>query len=333
MTGGWAPGEVVPEEGLEPSWPCDHRFLRPTCLPISTLRLEESHFRRSRIAPLARESKNIRKADSITNVTPLLASLTHYSKIQCSYAKDPHLRNSMIRLNEVTKKFGDFTAVNGLSLEIKAGEFFGFLGPNGAGKTTTIKMMTGLLTPTSGSISIKGFDIQRNPDEAKFSTGFIPDQPFLYEKLTGREFLYFSAGLYRMDHASATGSIEGLAHLFEIGEWIDRRTEHYSQGMRQRIVIAAALLHDPKALIIDEPMVGLDPRSAHIVKKVLKQKSREGSAIFMSTHSLPVAEELCDRIGIIKNGVLVFEDSLNAFHDFKRRHDGKFESTFLELTK
>jgi len=239
----------------------------------------------------------------------------------------------MIRLNEVTKKFGDFTAVNGLSLEIKAGEFFGFLGPNGAGKTTTIKMMTGLFTPTSGSISINGFDIQRNPNEAKFSTGYIPDQPFLYEKLTGREFLYFSAGLYRMDHESATGSIEGLADLFEIGEWIDRRTEHYSQGMRQRIVIAAALLHNPKALIIDEPMVGLDPRSAHIVKKVLKQKSREGSAVFMSTHSLPVAEELCDRIGIIKNGTLVFEDSLNAFHDFKRRYDGKFESTFLELTK
>lgn len=239
----------------------------------------------------------------------------------------------MIQLRELTKKFGDVTAVDRLSLEVKRGEFFGFLGPNGAGKTTTIKMMTGLFAPTSGSISVNGFDIQRQPEEAKMETGYIPDQPFLYEKLTGREFLYFSAGLYKMSHPAATEAIRELADLFEIGSWIDRRTENYSQGMRQRLVIVAALLHKPKVIIIDEPMVGLDHRGTLIVKKVLKEKSEKGSAIFMSTHSLHVAEELCDRIGIIKNSRLVFEDSVAAFHVFKDRYDGRFESAFLELTK
>jgi len=239
----------------------------------------------------------------------------------------------MINLDGVTKKFGNFTAVENLTLEIKTGELFGFLGPNGAGKTTTIKMMTGLFTPTSGSIRINGFDIQKQPLEAKMMIGYIPDQPFLYEKLTGREFLYFSAGLYRMNHSAASNHILELIDLFEIGTWIDQRTENYSQGMRQRIVIASALLHNPKVLIIDEPMVGLDPRSAHIVKNTLKQKTKEGITIFMSTHSLPVAEELCDKIGIIKEGRLIFEDSIETFSTFKNRIDGKFESLFMELTK
>jgi ABC-2 type transport system ATP-binding protein len=239
----------------------------------------------------------------------------------------------MIRLKELTKTFSDVHAVDHLSLEIKGGEFFGFLGPNGAGKTTTIKMMTGLFAPSSGSILINGFDVQRSPGEAKMATGYVPDQPFLYEKLTGREFLYFSAGLYKMNHRQATEVIGELADLFEIGSWIDRRTENYSQGMRQRLVIVAALLHKPKVIIIDEPMVGLDPRSTQIVKRVLKEKSAEGAAVFMSTHSLPIAEELCDRVGIIKNGRLVFEDSVERFHHFKQRNDGRFESAFLELTK
>ena len=239
----------------------------------------------------------------------------------------------MIQLKELTKKFGDVTAVDRISLEVKSGELFGFLGPNGAGKTTTIKMMAGLFAPTSGSISINGFDVQRNPKEAKMEMGYIPDQPFLYEKLTGREFLYFSAGLYKMSHASATEGIRELADVFEIGDWIDRRTEYYSQGMRQRLVIVAALLHRPKVIIIDEPMVGLDPRGTLTVKKVLKQQAREGSAIFMSTHSLPIAEELCDRVGIIKNSRLVFEDSAEAFQCFKGGYDGRFESVFLELTR
>src|ERR1043166_4367544 len=164
----------------------------------------------------------------------------------------------MIKLVQLIKKFGAFTAVDGLNVEIAAGEFYGFLGPNGAGKTTTIKMMTGLFSPSAGSIVINGHDLKHDPIHAKLSTGYVPDQPFLYEKLTGREFLYFSAGLYNVQHGAATQRIKELAELFEIGSWIDRRTENYSQGMRQRIVICAALLHNPKVLIIDEPMVGLD---------------------------------------------------------------------------
>ncbi|HEV8537522.1 MAG TPA: ABC transporter ATP-binding protein [Bacteroidota bacterium] len=239
----------------------------------------------------------------------------------------------MIKITDLTKRFGNFTAVDELNIQIKPGEFYGILGPNGAGKTTTIKMMSGMFTPTSGTISINGHDMQRDPTEAKRCTGYIPDQPFLYEKLTGREFLHFSAGLYSMNHGRTTERIAHLAELFEIESWIDRRTEYYSQGMRQRIVIASGLLHEPKALVIDEPMVGLDPRSVHIVKSVLKQKSNEGVAIFMSTHSLTVAEELCDRVGILKHGKLIFEDSIGALQLLKVKHNGKFESLFLELTK
>ena len=239
----------------------------------------------------------------------------------------------MIRIENLTKKFGDFLAVDDLTIHLKAGEVYGFLGPNGAGKTTTIKMMAGLYAPTSGSISVGGFDIQRSPEEAKSIMGYIPDQPFLYEKLTGREFLHFSAGLYKMKHAETLEAIKELGSIFEIGTWIDRRTEFYSQGMRQRLVIVAALLHHPKVLLVDEPMVGLDARSAQIVKRVFKEKSLEGVAIFMSTHSLPIAEELCNRIGIIKNGRMAFEDHVGGFHQFKKEYDGRFESVFLEMTK
>ncbi len=239
----------------------------------------------------------------------------------------------MIQLLNVVKKFGDFTAVKGLDLEIKPGDFFGFLGPNGAGKTTTIKMLTGLFAPTSGQILINGFDVQRQPLEAKRHIGYVPDQPFLYEKLSGREFLYFSAGLYGLDHRTTSDRIEELLGRFEIGSWIDRRAEQYSQGMRQRVIICAALLHDPKVLVIDEPMVGLDPRSILTIKQTLIERASKGTAIFMSTHSLPVAEELCSRVGIIKEGELVFQDSIRALHGFKDKYNGHFESLFLELTK
>jgi len=239
----------------------------------------------------------------------------------------------MIKLSHCTKKFGNFTAVDDISLDIEPGEFYGIIGPNGAGKTTTIKMMTGLYAPTSGCIEINGFDIERYPLEAKLHTGYIPDQPFMYEKLTGREYLYFSGGLYRMDHSDITSRIKELTDLFEINSWIDQRTENYSQGMRQRTVIAAALLHRPQVLIIDEPMVGLDPRSAHIVKSVFQQLANDGITIFMSTHSLPVVEDICTRIGVIKQGKIVFEDSVGGFHLFKKKYNGTFEQTFLELTK
>ncbi|HWP81461.1 MAG TPA: ABC transporter ATP-binding protein [Bacteroidota bacterium] len=239
----------------------------------------------------------------------------------------------MIELKNVTKKFGDFVAVDNLSVTIKAGEFFGFLGPNGAGKTTTIKMMAGLFTPTSGEIVLNGFNIVHQPVEAKRTIAYIPDHPFLYDKLTGREFLYFAGGLYKMDKELLHRRIDELIEQFEIGDWVDKRTEDYSLGMRQRITIAAGLLHNPQAIIIDEPMVGLDPRSAKIVRETLYQQARKGVSVFMSTHSLPVAEELCDRIGIIKNGRLIFCDTQDKLNVYKQQYDGKFESVFLELTK
>ncbi len=239
----------------------------------------------------------------------------------------------MIKLKNLTKRFGSFTAVENLSLELQKGDFFGFLGPNGAGKTTTIKMMSGLFAPTSGEIWIGNYNVYTHPMEAKLITGFIPDQPFLYEKLTGREFLYFSAGLYKLNHGLTGKKIDEVVEMLEIGSWLDRRSEDYSQGMRQRVGIAAALLHEPKVLIVDEPMVGLDPRSAHVVKKIFKEQSQKGVTIFMSTHSLQVAEELCNKIGIIKDGQLIFNSTIDALHEYKHQFDGKFESVFLELTK
>ena len=239
----------------------------------------------------------------------------------------------MIQLQNVTKKFGSFTAVDDLTLIVPKGEFFGFLGPNGAGKTTTIKMIVGLFTPTTGSILVNGYDIVKQPMEAKQSVAYVPDIPFLYEKLTGREFLYFIGGLFKIPKSTLHNRIAELIDHFEIGSWIDKRTEDYSQGMKQRITIAVALLHHPQTIIIDEPMIGLDPRSAKIVRDTLRMQSQNGVSILMSTHSLPVAEELCDRIGIINNGKLVFCDTREQLQLDKARYDGKFESVFLEVTK
>jgi len=239
----------------------------------------------------------------------------------------------MIELENVTKKFGDFTAVDNINLKIKSGEFFGFLGPNGAGKTTTIKMITGLYSPTSGKIKICGIDIQQNPIEAKMNIGYIPDEPFLYDKLTGLEYLYFCGGLYKIDKNFLRDRIEELIETFELREWINKLTEEYSRGMRQRIAIASALLHNPKVIVIDEPIVGLDPQSALIVKKTLKEYSLKGASVFMSTHLLTIAEELCDRIAIIKNGKIIFECDISILKDYKTKHDGKLEEIFIELTK
>lgn len=239
----------------------------------------------------------------------------------------------MIELVSVTKKFDKFVAVNDVSLKVGPGELFGFLGPNGAGKTTTIKMIVGLFSPTSGTIRVNGFDTATQPIQAKTTLAYVPDQPFLYDKLTGREFLYFAGGLYKIEKEVLHTRIKDVIELFEIGQWIDKRSEDYSQGMRQRISIAAALLHRPKTLVIDEPMIGLDPRSAKIVRETLVRMSQDGVSIFMSTHSLPVAEELCNRVGIIHNGKLVFVDTKEKLEVFKRQFDGKLESVFLEMTK
>jgi ABC-2 type transport system ATP-binding protein len=235
----------------------------------------------------------------------------------------------MIELRHVTKKFGSFTAVDDVSLRIEKGQFFGFLGPNGAGKTTTIKMLTGLYAPTSGTCIVNGHDVHKDPLPAKRCIGYVPDQPFLYEKLTGREFLYFVGGLFQIPVTELKQIIAESIETFEIGDFIDRRAEEYSQGMRQRIVLAAALLHTPKVLVIDEPLVGLDPRSSRLVKDTLKARTGRGLTIFMSTHLLEIVEELCDRIAIIKDGRIIHDEVQNEM----RRFDGQLEAMFLELTK
>jgi len=241
------------------------------------------------------------------------------------------LRRTMIELNNIVKRFGEFSAVDGISLSVGRGQFFGFLGPNGAGKTTTIKMMTGLYAPSSGSCLVNGFDIQADPIPAKRSFGYVPDQPYLYDKLTGREFLSFMGGLYGMAPDLVRRRIEELRDSFEIGPFLEKRAEEYSQGMRQRIVLSAALMHSPAVLIIDEPIVGLDPRSARLVKDTLKAKTREGLTIFMSTHLLEIVEELCDRIAIIKDGKIIHEESLAA--SGRGAFNGELEDMFLHLTR
>ena len=239
----------------------------------------------------------------------------------------------MLKLNNLSKKFGNFTAVNNINLEINSGDFFGFLGQNGAGKTTTIKMITGLYAPTNGTVHIGEFDIQKNPIEAKNLVGYIPDQPFLYEKLTGREFLYFCGGLYKIEKSKLKIIIDEIIYQLKIEQWLDKRTEEYSQGMKQRIAIASALIHNPSLIVVDEPMVGLDPQSAQLVKNVLKQRASQGVAIFMSTHSLNIAEEICSRIGIIKDGNMIFEDRREVVEQIKGTDHQNLESLFLHLTK
>lgn len=239
----------------------------------------------------------------------------------------------MLTLQNLNKSYGNFTALENLNLQIEPGEFFGFLGPNGAGKTTTIKMISGLLRPTSGNIFIDGFNLTSNPDQAKHRLGYIPDQPFLYEKLTGREFLFFSGGLFNIPHHELNERIEKISDTLRIGSWIDRRTETYSQGMKQRISIASSLLHNPGLIVVDEPMVGLDPQSAKLVKETFQALADTGSAVLMTTHSLNVAEEICTRIGILKDGKLIFDGPREAFKDFQERNFLSLEEFFLELVK
>ncbi len=238
----------------------------------------------------------------------------------------------MIELLKVTKKFGKKTAVDDLSLHIKTGEFFGFLGPNGAGKTTTIKLMTGLLRPESGTIRICGTDIIKDPEAAKMKTGYVPDAPYIYEKLTAREYLEFTGGLYDMSPEKIKSQTEWLFDLFGMDGWVDSRCEEYSHGMRQKVVFCSAFLHDPEVLIVDEPMVGLDPQSMRLVKDLLKLYSSRGTAIFISTHILSVAEELCDRIGIIHNGRLIGLGTLDELGSMAAAEGENLESLFLKMT-
>ncbi len=239
----------------------------------------------------------------------------------------------MIRFDSTTRTFGDKTAVDRLNLTIPAGELFAFLGPNGAGKTTTIKMLTGLLRPSSGRVSVGGFDTTTHPREAASLLGFVPEEVFLYDKLTGREFLEFTADMRGFSAAEKAERIERQSEIFELHDFLDDLTETYSHGMRQRLVFAAALLHDPPVLVVDEPMVGLDPKSVRLVKDLLRQRASAGAAVFMSTHTLSVAEEIADRIGIIDHGRLNFLGTIANLRQMLRDDHHSLEHLFLELTK
>jgi ABC-2 type transport system ATP-binding protein len=239
----------------------------------------------------------------------------------------------MIKLINLTKKYKGLRAVDELNLEVARGRIFGFLGPNGAGKTTTIRMMAGILKPTYGRIIINGLDIDREPSSVKKCVGFIPDRPFLYEKLTGIEFLRFVAGLYNLNHSSHSNHhITELLELFELTHWGDELIESYSHGMKQRLVMCAALLHEPKVVIVDEPTVGLDPKAIRLVKNIFKDQAHQGTTIFMSTHSLEVAQEVCDEIAIIQAGKIV---ATGTAEDLRKQTgvDGNLESVFLKLTE
>jgi ABC-2 type transport system ATP-binding protein len=236
----------------------------------------------------------------------------------------------MIRLVNLTKTYGRLTAVNSVNLEVAKGEVFGFLGPNGAGKTTTIKMMAGLLQPTAGSALIDGFDVQQEPLKAKLITGFIPDRPYLYEKLTAAEFMQFTARLYDMQNAD--GRIRELLDLFGLPDWKDELVENFSHGMKQRLVMASALLHRPHVLVVDEPMVGLDPRGARLVKDVFRDLASQGVTVFMSTHTLEIVEQMCTRVAIINKGEIIAEGSVDDLGRMARMEKSHLEPIFLKLT-
>jgi ABC-2 type transport system ATP-binding protein len=237
----------------------------------------------------------------------------------------------MIRLNGLTKRYGDFTAVNGIDLTVESGELFGFLGPNGAGKTTTLRMIAGILKPTAGVISVGGENIHNNPLAVKAKLGYIPDRPYVYDKLTGVEFLRFVASLYGQEGEIVESRIDELLELFELTPWRDELTESYSHGMRQKVIIASALVHRPDVIVVDEPMVGLDPRSAKLLKVLFRQFVDRGGTILMSTHTLEVAEAMCDRIAIIQGGNIVASGTMDELR--QQTQEGlSLEDLFLRLT-
>jgi ABC-2 type transport system ATP-binding protein len=237
-----------------------------------------------------------------------------------------------IEIVGLTKRYEDLVAVDNLSLTVPRGEFFAFLGPNGAGKTTTIKVLTGLIRPTQGRTTVAGYDVQDNPVEAKRRIGYIPDHPYLYEKLSGRDFFHFVGDLFGVPAAEQERKLLDYFTAFNILPAADKLIENYSHGMRQKLVISASLMHDPEVIIVDEPMVGLDPQSAKTMKTLFKSKAREGRSVFLSTHLLSVAEELADRIGIISKGRLIFLGTLEELRTHQRR-DAGLEELFLELTE
>ena len=232
----------------------------------------------------------------------------------------------------LTKNYGSLAAVNNLNLKIRSGEVFGFLGPNGAGKTTTIKLMTGLLKPTSGTVKIMGKDIQEDPLGAKKNIGLIPDEPQIYEKLTGIEFLRFIGNMFEMDRKEIEEKIKELLKLFDLTGRGEELNQSYSHGMKQKMAIAGALIHSPGVLFFDEPTVGLDPKSAKIIKDIIKFRAKSGDCIFMSTHILEIAERICDRVGIINNGVLAAVGNMDELRKVSKEKEGSLEEIFLQLT-
>ncbi|HEX9160659.1 MAG TPA: ABC transporter ATP-binding protein [Thermoanaerobaculia bacterium] len=238
----------------------------------------------------------------------------------------------MIEIRDLTKKYGDFTAVDRVSLAVAPGEIFGFLGPNGAGKTTTIRILAGLSLPTSGEVRINGVDIARDGVSAKRITGYVPDRPYLYEKLTGRELLQFVANLYGREWPECEPRAMELLRYFDLHDWADARIENLSHGMKQKLVIIAALVHDPRLLIIDEPMVGLDALAQRQVKLLFKRLSDEKKTVFLTTHTLSVAEAVCDRIAIIHRGRIIATGVTSELKEAAGRPGSPFEDVFLELT-
>jgi ABC-2 type transport system ATP-binding protein len=239
---------------------------------------------------------------------------------------------SVISLRSLTKRYGSFTAVDRVDLDVPAGQLFGFLGPNGAGKTTTLRMIAGILRPSSGSVHITGIDLATDPRSAKARLGFIPDRPFIYEKLTGGEFLRFVAGLYGQSGEIVERRMDELLALFDLAEWKDELVESYSHGMRQKLIISSAFLHRPDVIVVDEPMVGLDPKAARILKELFREYARRGHTIMMSTHTLEVAERLCDRVAIMQHGKIRACGTMDELRATAAAGAHGLEDIFLRLT-
>jgi len=239
----------------------------------------------------------------------------------------------MIELKNLTKRFVNIVAVDRLTRSVTEGEIFGFIGPNGAGKTTTLRMMGGILAPTEGSVIIDGIDMTEEPEKAKKRIGFIPDRPYLYEKLTGMEFLRFTADLYGIGEGEFNEKSEKILKQFSLDHWSDELIESYSHGMKQRLIISAAILHDPKVIVVDEPMVGLDPAGTRMVKSLFRNLAQRGTTLFMSTHTLGIAQDVCDRIGIIHKGSLIATGTIEELMLRAQVKEGDLEEVFMILTE
>jgi ABC-2 type transport system ATP-binding protein len=242
------------------------------------------------------------------------------------------MQQAMIVVDNVFKQYGRFKAVDGVSLDVQPGEIHGFLGPNGAGKTTTLRMIAGLLKPTAGRVVVNGHDLSTDSEAAKASLGFIPDRPYIYEKLTAGEFLRFHGGLYGLDGDGLQGRVQEMLDLFELRRWEHELVESFSHGMKQRLVMSAAFLHRPQAVAVDEPMVGLDPRGARLIKDVFRRMAANGVGILMSTHTLEVAQELCQRISIINKGKIIAQGTVDDVRRMAGGDDDHLTPVFLKLT-